>query len=67
MFLRAGRTAPDRGYAVFRRDRKPDAAGSDGYVVGGKEYGAWEKVPPQYRVPVQYESEGESGIVLFDF
>jgi hypothetical protein len=65
--VQAGRTAPDRTYTVFKTQRKPEVSGNDGYVVAGKEYGTWEKVPPRYRVPVAYESAGESGIVLFDF
>jgi hypothetical protein len=45
---RAGTQPPDGAYEIFRSGSQP--AGGDRYVVEGKTYGTWQKIPPNYRV-----------------
>jgi ABC-type amino acid transport substrate-binding protein len=62
----AGTQAPDGAYEIFRSGAEP--AGGHRYVVDGKTYGTWEKIPPNYRV--QSERSGKpppQGLRLLEF
>jgi ABC-type amino acid transport substrate-binding protein len=63
---RAGTQAPDGAYEIFRSGAEP--AGGERYVVDGKAYETWEKIPPNYRV--QSERSGKpppQGLRLLEF
>lgn len=67
--VQAGSSPPESAYTIYGSKAATQGPDPDSeYVVDGKTYETWNRVPQRYKVSVERNYEGpKPGLVLFDF
>jgi len=64
----AGEMPPGASYQVFEMGEPDEPRVELRYLINGQSYDDWDKVPPEYKVPMKHGIDpGRPGIVLFEF